>query len=397
MPVRVIVFKREGRRFFEAQWSDPVTDRKKTKSTKTAERRDAERFAAKLEDKLNSEAASIPSKYEWEKFRERYETEVATDLAVKTRAKICTAFNAFERLIEPSNLSAITTETIALFRSKLTKQVKKVSQVTVRGYLAHLRAAFRWAVEAKLITESPLFKMPKQVDKAGGRAITGEEFDRMILAVKKIPLPPKDPASWEFLLKGLYWSGLRIGEAMQLHWIDDKNLCVDFSGKRPTFRIQAHAEKGKVYRVLPMAPEFAKLLQSVPKSNRRGFVFNPSVPTDASRRAEMTVVVRTIRRVGKQAGIKVGVKSNGKDKFASAHDLRRSFGDRWSLRVFPAILMEMMRHRSIQTTMSYYVGRNAQTTAETIWNAMPEFGAGVANTSANTSPKTNRRNTGNSR
>ncbi|HMP08139.1 MAG TPA: hypothetical protein PJ982_17460, partial [Lacipirellulaceae bacterium] len=38
-------------------------------------------------------------------------------------------------------------------------------------------------------------------------------------------------------------------------------------------------------------------------------------------------------------------------EFASAHDLRRSFGFRWSRRVMPTILRELMRHESIDTTM----------------------------------------------
>lgn len=40
-------------------------------------------------------------------------------------------------------------------------------------------------------------------------------------------------------------------------------------------------------------------------------------------------------------------------KFAGAHDLRRAFGTRWSKRVMPAVLKQLMRHRSIETTMSF--------------------------------------------
>ena len=51
-----------------------------------------------------------------------------------------------------------------------------------------------------------------------------------------------------------------------------------------------------------------------------------------------------------------------KVKYASAHDMRRSFGERWASRVMPQVLMELMRHESIDTTLRYYVGRNAQQT-----------------------------------
>jgi hypothetical protein len=35
----------------------------------------------------------------------------------------------------------------------------------------------------------------------------------------------------------------------------------------------------------------------------------------------------------------------------------------------PPVLMELMRHESIDTTLRYYVGRNVQATADTVWDA----------------------------
>ena len=65
--------------------------------------------------------------------------------------------------------------------------------------------------------------------------------------------------------------------------------------------------------------------------------------------------------------------ASGKVKFASAHDLRRSFGERWSIRVMPKVLKELMRHRSIETTMRYYVGKNAEQTADVLWAAVEQI------------------------
>jgi len=59
-----------------------------------------------------------------------------------------------------------------------------------------------------------------------------------------------------------------------------------------------------------------------------------------------------------------------KRKYASAHDLRRAFGLRWSSCVMPAVLQELMRHESIETTMRYYVGRDADEAAEVLWTAV---------------------------
>ena len=56
--------------------------------------------------------------------------------------------------------------------------------------------------------------------------------------------------------------------------------------------------------------------------------------------------------------------------FATAHDLRRAFGFRWSRRVMPTILRELMRHETVETTMKYYVGINAEATADELWRAV---------------------------
>ena len=96
-----------------------------------------------------------------------------------------------------------------------------------------------------------------------------------------------------------------------------------------------------------------------------------------------TAVGRIVSRIGRTAGVKVDINpKTGKVKYASAHDLRRSFGERWAPRVMPMILKELMRHEDIETTMKYYVGSNAQMTAGVAWNAY--FLQASGNTSGNT-------------
>ncbi len=120
------------------------------------------------------------------------------------------------------------------------------------------------------------------------RPITAEEFVRMIEKVDSIS--SKTPDEWKFLLQGLWWSGLRIGEA---------------------------------------------------------------------------------------AGVKVSEAKTGKVKYASVHDLRRTFGFRWSRLVMPTELKEFMRHENISTTMQFYVGQDDRATMKRLREA-------VANTLANT-------------
>jgi integrase len=123
------------------------------------------------------------------------------------------------------------------------------------------------------------------------------------------------------------------------------------------------------------------LLARVPADKRRGRVFSVPHP-GTGRQVPCDEASAIISKIGRRAGVIVRSKVKSKVdpetgergpvevvKYASAHDLRRSFGERWSERVLPKVLMELMRHESIQTTMRFYVGQNAQRTADAAWAA----------------------------
>lgn len=124
-----------------------------------------------------------------------------------------------------------------------------------------------------------------------------------------------------------------------------------------------------------MAPEFANMLPEVPQADRTGWVFRPldaqGAPLPRTRRA----IGPRVGKIGLTAGVVVDQREKRDDDgkavtvnaFAGAHDLRRSFGFRWSRLVMPTILRELMRHESIDATMRYYVGVNAESTADEFW------------------------------
>jgi len=135
------------------------------------------------------------------------------------------------------------------------------------------------------------------------------------------------------------------------------------------FRISGDFEKAGQDRLLPMAPEFARLLETVPPENRYGKVFE-LVGKSGRAVNDSYRIGQVISAIGKASGVvtKHDSKTGKPKKYASAHDLRRAFGFRWSRRVMPPVLMELMRHSKIETTMTYYVGENADATAEEVWN-----------------------------
>lgn len=174
---------------------------------------------------------------------------------------------------------------------------------------------------------------------------------------------------------------------MQLFWHRDDRLRIDLSGKRPMLRIPAELKKGNEDRLLPMSPEFAEFLLKVPAGRRVGRVFRLSNLRIQDARPSVEWVSRIISRIGKAAKVNTAPKT-GKVKFASAHDLRRSFGERWARRVMPQVLKQLMRHKSIDTTMKFYVGQNAEKTADALWLAYRQLrDTDLGNTSGNSRPR----------
>jgi integrase len=147
-------------------------------------------------------------------------------------------------------------------------------------------------------------------------------------------------------------------------------------------KIPSELEKGNRDRLLPMSPEFAEFLEETPADKRTGYVFNPMSRRPPRSRLTHVRISILVTEIGKRAGIKVKTSTAGKVKYASCHDLRRSFCLRWASRVMPQVLMELARHEDIQTTLAYYVGRNAQTTAAVLWEAHRAAQSNISGNSA---------------
>lgn len=371
--IRVTVVAYADRRFLMMRFVDPNTKKQIARSTGTTVRRDAERLAAKWEAELREGRYQPMTRISWTAFRDRYEVEVLPGLAAKTGTMVKTVFNAVETILNPDILAYLTPDRLSFFQAQLRAGGR--AEPTIRTYLAHLASALKWAVDVGLLTQMPKIQKPKRAKGTKvmkGRPITAEEFERMLEKTESVVGRDASP-SWQHYLRGLWWSGLRLSESLCLTWDRQDRLCVDMNSKHPMLWIPAELEKGNKDRLMPMAPEFAKLLEKTPTADRRGRVFRlPGLRLDDQPRERWVSAI--ISRIGKAANVKVNTNpKTGKVKYASAHDLRRSFGDRWARRVMPQVLKELMRHESIETTMKYYVGVNAQVTAATLWSVYTRY------------------------
>jgi integrase len=367
---------------------DPISGKKKAKSSGTTDWREAERLAGELEKELRVGRYTPPSKLTWAEFRKRYESEKLSALSPKTAISFKTAANHLERVLNPDRLVKLTAQTMSHFQAKLREE--GMGEVSIGTYFRSLRAALSWGADQGLLPAVPKMAIPRPGG-AKGRSLTGEEFDRMVEVVPK--LRPHDTSAWVRYLRGLYLGGLRLEESLILSWDEDAPFAIDLTGRRPAFRIAAAAQKSRRDERLPMTEDFYRLLMETPEAERIGKVFKlDGLRTRAPITAQKVCCI--LSKIGKKAGVVVATKEkqrrvDGKlspvtvRKFASAHDLRRSFGTRWAKRVMPAVLQRLMRHAEITTTMKYYVTMDADAVADEVWGRKWEAG----NTFGNNSPE----------
>ena len=335
-------------------WFDPVSDKKKARSAHTTNRREAERAAALLQAELEAGNYRSPSKITWADFRTQYEGQRLATLSEKTRSTVGSALNWVENTVAPGKLAAMTTHAVADFMAKM--RARRTKESTLSSYCRALKAALRWGKRMGLLRQVPEFIMPDPGE-AKGRAITSEEYERLLAAIPKVR--PHDAPAWQRFITGAWLSGLRRDELFRLSWDQDAPFAIDVTGKTPVYRIDRKAQKGRRSEVVPVAPDFAAwLLKTTPETERTGPVFRlPRLlgvnPIDPGQ------VGAIVAKIGRKAGIVVARDDDGSPKFCTCHDLRRSFAVRWSRLVPAPVLQKMMRHASFTTTAKFYLVADA--------------------------------------
>jgi integrase len=318
-----------GREALMLRARNSATGKTKSRTASSDKRREANREAAAWEAELNERGhIDAPRLAEAvQLFMARY----AASRRKGTQQKFQAVFGVFVQTIGNPKLSDIDERLLAEFSAKYGRGV---TVSTLASALRHIRVMLRWANRNRLLPALPHIEMPRSAQKAKGMALVGEQVERILLAVPQVR--PRDSAAWEFLIRGLWTSGLRISEALALEWEEGAVAIVGMEGGRPKIRIQGEAQKGGKLTEAPCPPEFAELLGSIPEAERRGRVFKVS-----SRRREVAGAI--IGKCCRKAGIK-----------ASAHDFRRGFATRWARRLPAQALQRLMRHSSLATTMTFY-------------------------------------------
>ncbi len=385
--ITVGVVKRADRKYLVLRWIDRDGNSRE-RTTKATRRREAFRAAADLKQELQAE---LHGTITWFAFRRRCEVELYGGARAKTLEAFNGMANHVERLADPYLLSDLTSSEISKWAAELRRLPTIKSETSVKSYLCRLRTVMRWAHEIELLDSVPSFAGvlgKTSIRHMRGRPITTEEFERMLERVPSI-VGMECAQWWRFYLTGLWLSGLRLGESLKLLWEeqDDQMHIYRLDAARPMLRIWEESEKGKRDRLLALTPDFVEHLRTVDECNRGGEVFRLPLFRYGKRirTTNEKTVSKKVSAIGEAANVIVGQHKGG-PRYATAHDLRRSFGERWALKVRPVILKELMRHSSLETTMKYYVGENALRTADEVWESheKEKIGHGTSNRSERT-------------
>jgi len=297
----------------------------------------------------------------WAAFRERYQTEYLPTLSDGSRSAWITAANWLEKAINPRLLAEIDKGSLSAFRGVLLSE--ELSDNSVASYLRTIRAALGWAYDMDLLhNPPPKVRARKGLKRDAGmrsRPITGEEFDRILLAVPKVR--PKDPADWERFLRGLWESSLRVDELRRLSWDKSAELAIDVTGRYPMIRMLAEGHKSRADCYQPITPEFWQVI-TMRGFSRTGYAF----PLPGRRGQQMTRkrVIRTIGEIGRKAGV---VTDSASGKCATSHDIgRRATLTRLASKLTTSQTQQFARHSDPRTTSTYYVRFTAESLAEAV-------------------------------
>lgn len=341
--IKVYIIEQRGRPY-AAQWTDPATGLRKTRTLDTRDGPAAETAAADLEYKLNHGIpVGRPGKApgtSWEEFRAIYARERFGALRPDTRKKTASVFAVVEELLAPRLLSDLTdaalSRLVLAMQSRQGRGGKRFSPFTVAGHLGHLRAALRWAAERSppLLPAVPRF--PKvRVPEARPVPPAMSDVARLVEAAR---------GQWRPYLLLALWAGLRLREAFELRWSASEDWpWVDL--ERSRLWIPRDFAKGRADQWVPLHPGLKEELTALPREGERVFhlVGNSGRPLTC-KSASAAVV-----EIARQAGVRM-----------SMQKLRRAFGCNLAGRVSADVLRILMRHKNLQTTLQFYaVASNA--------------------------------------
>lgn len=204
------------------------------------------------------------------------------------------------------------------------------SNAALRRKLACLRSFFRLLTQEKMVEEDPTIGViTPRLGQRLPRVISPEDVKRLLWTARNME---KNASRSHTILQVLYSTGARVSELCSIN-IED----IDFADG--TIRVRGKGNKERI--VLLTVPAMNALLEHIQFRPAHG----PLFLNRSGKRLSPLTVQRTVREVGKRAGLSAKV---------TPHSLRHSFATHMLERGADVrVLQELLGHSNLATTQIY--------------------------------------------
>jgi len=319
-------------------------------------RKEADRYAVEIEDRVNAGRADKPRKITLKQFHLEHIEVMKGQVSYATWQEHKRALELFENFIggsielgkiRPADAEAFVADRLAS---------KEVSVATVNKYIRHLCSIFNRAITPRgYLAEGQNFFArikPRKLTDNPKRYVEIGEYCALMNAAEDI--------WWETFIAVAYSSGLRLNEILHLTRkdIDFDNKRANVTAKKTKDKIIEWEPKGRKNREVPISDEALKLLVDIqvnaPEEHPYVFISLHRLERIAERIRigkwnERSEVIHNMTRKFKLIRIKAKV-----DK-CTIHDLRKSVITNWSKKLPIQVTHKLAGHSNIKTTLEYYL------------------------------------------
>jgi len=318
-------------------------------------RKEAEKYALDLQNRVNLGRADKPQNITLQEFRLEHEQVMRGQVAYATLYDQLRALRLFENFTGGSILlSKIKPRHAEAFIAHRLSTVPSVS--TVNKDIRTLRHIFNLAIEPRGYLregQNPFAKIKERKTTENEiRYVEIEEYLALMDKAKNL--------WWHGLLSIAYGSGLRHNEILNLTWkdVDFENQLITVVAKKASKNLLEWDPKSRRNRVVPMSDESAQLLADLQLKAKEDFPYIFISPQRLKRIRERqrigtwnprSQIINNLDRDFRVLRCKAGVDE------CVIHDLRRSAITNWAKKLPIQVVQQLAGHADISTTRKYYL------------------------------------------
>lgn len=320
----------------------------RTETTGLRSRRDAERRAAERESELNRCTSVHGNDLTWDSACMLYDTQVLRHQSVGYRKQFASATKKIQELTDVLSLDEINQGWVSAAIPKILDVME--SRSSAASYCRNLRAFLRWLAEQQYI-QPVRVRLPAvdDIEAARGEPVPEAHY-RKILEAAPLVVEAARAASVQAFIEGLWLSGFRLDELYRLGWDESATIYVKSLDADPPL-IAFRKQKGKRAELWPIPPDWHAQLSRM--HDRTGWVYSP-LTGRLNRYATSSSIGKLIKDISERAGVTVTA-GDGRRRWATANDLRRSFVQRWYEITGDLYLAQRMaRHKTDVVTKRFY-------------------------------------------